>query len=238
MNIPKPLLLTVRHRVVSADLPDSLQRFRENEAYLLGSGGDSIRLDDFRFYIQNTALQLSDGTELQVADRLEVFSPTDGALVIVDDVVRVDPTEFGILTLGGLLPTGTVTGVRFEVGLPESWGLVNPTEYPADHPLRVGANEITYDSLDGYSSLAAAYRIPPSAPDSTVVRFLGALPVTLPLIEPVTLRRGFDISIEVRLNYHQLFESIDIASAIPSDLTGAIVDQLPNSFEIFSVSQE
>ena len=232
------LVLTVRHRIVSADWPDSVQRFRYATPYLLGTGNDSISFDGFRFYLQNFVLKLTNGTEMQVADQLEIFSPTEGALTITDDVVRIDQAAFGARPLGSFLPGSGVAGLRFEVGLPAAWGQVAPTDYPQGHPLRVGQSEPTYDTLDGYSSLAAAWRIPPSAPDSTVVRFLGALPVALVLPEPVALRPGFDVNLEVRLRYDRLFAQVNLASATTGTLTGAIVDQLPNSFEFLGVTQE
>ena len=232
------LQLAVRHRVVSADFPDSLQRFRYDSIYLLGNDAAPISFDVFRFYVQNVALLLSDGSALQVADRLEVFSPTAGALTLIDDVALIDQAEFGNRRLGSLLPGGTVTGVAFEVSLPEAWQLIAPGEFPEGHPLRVGPSELLFDTLDGYSGLATVFRIPPTTADSTVVRFLGEIPVSLALDTPVPLRRGFDVTISLQLNYERLFESTAIATATDGTLFSAIVDRLPNCFELLDVFQE
>ena len=232
------LQLLVRHRVVSAGLPDSLQRFRYDSVYLLGAGADSIRFQYFRFYLQNLVLELTDGRELRVNERLELFSPTAGALSVTDDVTVVDRDAFGVQVVGELPPEGTVRGLRFAAGLPVAFGDVSPTEFPTGHPLRVGAAEVTYDTLGGYSSLAAAFRVPPGAADSTVVRFLGEVPVALPLGEPVALRRGFDLTIELQLRYDRLLEDVNLAQATEQVISNAIVDRLPNSFEILGVFQE
>lgn len=232
------LRLQVQHRVVSAELPDSLQRFRYDSVYLLGSPPDSIRFDYFRFYLHDVALDFADGGTAQVAERLPIFSPTAGELTVVDDVMRVAVDEFGLQALGEIRPAGTLTGLRLRVGLPEEWGRVAPGDYPAGHPLRVGQAEPTYDTLAGYSSLAAAFRVPPGAPDSTVVRFLGDSPVSLPLDVPLELRRGFDLVITLRLNYHRLFADLNLAQATNGTLTGALIDRLPNSIELVDVSQD
>lgn len=106
--------------------------------------GTAIQVDHARFYVSNVVLLHEDGTEIAITDTPLNLPAKDGDADILHEVtelvgyLRHDQNE-NKLPLGEV-PSGSYTGLRFDLGLRGLTNNVDPTALPAGHPLEKHAD--------------------------------------------------------------------------------------------------
>lgn len=120
----------------------------------VGSNGDSVQAQDFRFFVHDIRLISADQTEVavEIDDRapfqargtaLLDFEDATGGCVAGDAAMNTQVTAHA--------PPGDYVGVSFRIGVPESQNHADPAVQPA--PLAAGS--MTWGWLSGYKFLRA-----------------------------------------------------------------------------------
>lgn len=110
--------------------------------YTVGSASSMSTIADFRYFVSDIKLTMSDGTtkELKLFNNyFQYYSATDGAVAILDfedntgDCVgRGNDALMNKVLVGTVDSTATVTGIEFTVGVPM---VLNHTEFPTARAL-------------------------------------------------------------------------------------------------------
>ena len=115
--------------------------------------GQRYSLEGFRVYLSDLTLVREDGTDTLIAETL--------LLDFAEEEVR--KTTHGEGLYGQFtVPAGKYKGVRFGIGVPEERNHVDPTDFPADHPLSVSQG-MHWNWTSGYIFVKMDGRIDSSA---------------------------------------------------------------------------
>lgn len=220
----------------------------------LSFGTQTIRITQARFYVSNVTLIAEDGTEVAITQDVLSFPARDGDQDVIHQVdeyigfVRHDQDE---TTLNiGQVPSGSYSGIRFDLGLRGLTNNVDPTAAPAGHPLEKKAdlnNHWSWNSgyiflrFEGYQDLDNDGVIDES-PESRWWLHLG----TAPLLPQVTLNESFTLESDKPAELHLLMDYAKLLQAFGGELPNThtmnnrpqatmAFDAIPGIFEFHGV---
>lgn len=233
------LSLSLLHRFALADIPDSLVTFNLNRLWALADAPENLfRITKAQLYLSQIEFLYQDEVFV-VSDTISLWLPEGGGFrqtLATDDFVRIEPANANFL-VGNFNYVGPVDLIRFTIGLQAPVSQLDQTRIPNNHPLAITADSLNYDPDRGlFSAQVALLRDTLPGADSISVRAFE--PVTLGVPVDFTIEPGFNIVLQFRLRYHELFEGIDIRNTDLQNFEVLFQQNLSKLVELVEIRQE
>lgn len=227
------LRLSVKHRFVPPDQPDTLVALKYHEPLrVFPDTSHPFLLERFRVWISHVHLLSQNGEEYSVLETLPVSLPDGTTVTLEDNFAVADRDIFTAQTLGTLRADGYMSGVRLRIGLDSLERSLDPASLESGHPLRTWADSILFDADAGYFSGRARVVPDTTLTDTLDVAWLQPVEVALMLDEPVFLPKGSNIEVTLVINYTELFDGIDFAATTADELRFQFVARLPMAVKL------
>lgn len=230
-----------RHKVTQGDTSLNLVY---NAVPFQDDFGHFFRFDQVQYYLSNLAFVFADGRVVSTSDSITVsLAQTAGdslKITQANSFALVNPANFARKTMGTFQADGgTVTAIRFQIGITGFPAEVTPSAFSSGHPL-AAQTDTMYQAATGY--LFAKMRFyRDTFPDSPVVSvsLSGAenlRTVTLPV--NFILAEGFHQEILLQVDYDKWLSGVRTATDTPAMITSILADNLANSFRVISVTAQ
>lgn len=232
------LFLKIQHSISNPIKPDSLfgVKYATHYQSLLDSN-DFFILDRERFFVSDLKLVRDDGAEIGVLDSVWLPTKTMDSIHVENNFTKQDRDIFQETGVGTIRTVGNFTGVKFALGVPQNiLDKVQIDSIATKTALAVKADTLSFDSLTGIIPNRLIFR--PDTLESTLpvdFRFYEPRQISLAFPQPVLIERGFNIKLELGLNYSVLFQDIDFKNDTPDIMRAKIDNQLTNAFYIVSI---
>lgn len=236
-----PSLTLAFQHIVETDADTSFLRygvFYPNEGTSVTT--DSVMFDQASFFISNILLKKLDGTTVGVDDTLALEFSSGDPVTISDNFAKLDRAIVSSRNVGTVITEGVFDSIQFTLGLED---FLQPKEItstlPSGHPLDSSNDSINYEIGTGYIPNRLIVRYDTiTVLDSLDFRFFTPLPITLPLSEPLTVVRGNNIKLTLKLNYMDWFRMVDLANASPQTIEEGISNNLSSSISVVDLVLE
>lgn len=197
--------------------------------------GDTILFEDkiiqileASFYVNGISLT-GNNDPVIVSDQITLTDRAGNTNLVTDDIAIIsrDINSFSY-EIGTFSGQGDYGELNFQLGLTDIQADTNPSSVPTAHPL-APSNGLFASTTDS-SYVFTRLRLVNVANDDTLQYDLTtSLNITLPY--EVTINRGFDLDIPIKVDYLKWIEGINFVDS--PDITRAIiVGNLPNAFSI------
>ncbi len=196
--------------------------------------GDTILFDnkvinilETSFYINGISLTSSD-QEITITDQITLTDRSGNTTLTTDDVevISRDINSFSY-EIGSFRGQGSYSELSFQVGLKPIQSVTSPSSVPSAHPL-APANAL-FDLPDSTYVFTRLRLENVTAGDTLEYLTTTAININLPY--EVTINRGFDLTIPIKVDYLKWIEGINFADD-PMVTTQIIVNNLSNAFSI------
>ena len=164
-------------------------------------------------------------------------------LTFATDYLLINPALSSTNEIGTLLQGGTFNQLSFNIGLESEANLILPGSLPDNHPLSY-LDSTMYD-LDTEQYLSNRIELETDINQNTLERIISygsereIIPIILDIPGGFALPPGFDLDIEIEVNYADWFSSIQ---SITNDPDNTIIDEivggLPISFKLVEISAD
>lgn len=203
--------------------------------------GQYFMINSIRYYLSEVKLVDDSGNPIEVEDRIDIpfVQGSDTTYVeTADNFALVKPDVFGTLTIGTLIYDGKAAALQFTVGIPEFIQGSAPELFDVDHPL-AEQSPAMYDTIqrryvyDRISVLADTL----SETTAQVIQITEEdrlITVILPL--DITVPSGYNMLVSLEVDYLSWFANIDFQNEDQHTYIDKIVANLPNSFQVLSVT--
>lgn len=195
---------------------------------------DTLNFDNKTFKIIQTAFYLYDFSlenasgQLRISDQRTFRNRTGGTTVLTDDVTLIsrDIQSFSY-DVGSFQGSGSYTALHFTVGLSAVLATTAPSRIPDNHPLSSDNGLFTGpDSAYVFTRLGVVDIIV----DDTLHYDL-LTPVNIMLPYTVTIERGSNLVIPIKVDYQKWLEGINFADNLSVNRQ-KIADNIQNAFSI------
>ncbi len=234
------LKLTFSHKIVPAVNPDSTANFKYNTAYQIPFDTSEVfDIERIRFHVSNFKLIDLQGNKIGVLDTIQLENDF-GPFTVEDNFAKVDRDIFTASSIGTFIGGGQYVGAEFEIGLDSEIQNAKPASTPSNHPLNINNDSLLYDSIQNtyLTSLIILNRDTLSSTDSTEIKLYESVSIPINFGLPVTIYEGFNLNIQIQIDYLKWFENIDIQLANIEEIELQILENLPNAFEIMEIKLE
>jgi len=198
------------------------------------SYNDTLDFDNKTFQITQTAFYIYDvflnnaTEELRITDQRTFTDRSGNSVVLTDDVTLIsrDIQSFSY-DIGNFQGQGTYDQLNFTVGLSTTLSANAPATLPTTHPLSSNRGLFTIpDSNYVFTRLGVI-----NLPIEDTIRYDLMTPLNITLSYPVTIDRGSDLVIPIKIDYQKWLEGINFAAdmAITRQI---IADNIQNAFSI------
>lgn len=244
------LRLEFRHRFIQSER-DSVIRFAASNA-VAGSFstytdalGQAFAWQELRYYISDVGLVLESGDTVKLLETVTAFIPQglgDTARVTLPNNVQLtsNPSNFSRSVYGTFKGQGSAVKLVFSVGVSALANRADPARFPTTHPLGAGNSAFMYRSpASGYNHLRCTLQRQPGTPNNDPVEVLvnASQPLaTIALPIAVRLYEGRHIDAVVRVDYAKWLQGLDLRSESASRIGESIVANLPESFQLLSIT--
>lgn len=224
--------------------PDTLFPFK-TDTFFYDALNQPFRIERIRFYWSNFNLELTDGTQIGITDlvNLKVADGTDTISLQEQDHFLLADVNSATdkLTLGSIVPTGSVSQVNTTFGIPRPANSAFVSTFNASHPLAPKIGNMNYGPELGYVFAKIELYRDTIASDTipTVVNIYGdnALRnLNLALTSPTTLLEGFAPELVVQTDFAQWFNGVNIRTSDTTSLQSQIVNNIASSFTLKAVN--
>ncbi len=196
--------------------------------------GDTIMFEDkilyfleTSFYINGVSLNGTDQT-IVISDQITLTDRAENTNLITDDIAIIsrDINSFSY-DIGSFSGQGNYEELNFQLGLTPVQAATDPSTIATTHPLS-SSNGLF--SLPDSNYVFTRLRLVNVVNDDTLQYDL-TTPVNITLPYEVTVNRGFDVDIPIKVNYLKWIEGINFADN-PNTTNAIIVGNLANAFSI------
>lgn len=210
-----------------------------NQPIFTDGAGNVFAFGDLRFYLSNIQVVSVGNRVIDVQEPLDVYVEKAAG----DTLKTSLPNSYGLargvnqtdIYVQSYRDTATVNRIRFTVGVSGEMNQANPLRLPTDHPLRSS----TYDGMylgaqNGYVFTRALYY----AQDTVDVKISGSSNLrTIELaITPTKIQRGYNLNVLMDVDYAVWFQSVNVNTDTPTQISQKILEKLAQSFVITQVS--
>ncbi|MBI1227263.1 MAG: hypothetical protein GC192_18670 [Bacteroidetes bacterium] len=235
------LSLQVQHYVTPPSMPDTSYSMKYATKYQSTfDTNDFFFIDRGRFFISDVKLVRTTGEEVGVMDSVWLPTKTADSIFLENNFSKHDRDIFQAATLGTVRTVGMFSRVKFTLGLPQIVLDTVPIDsVKTGNALAVKNDTLSYDSLTGIIPNHLIFR--PDTLDDTVpidFRFYVPKQLSLDFAQPVSVERGFNIKLVIRLDYTALFRDVDFKHDTPDMMRTKIDSQLTNGFSVVSIKLE
>ena len=210
-----------------------------NQAIFTDGAGNTFGFGDLRFYL-STIQVLSVGNKvIDVQEPLDVYLEKAAG----DTVKTSIPNSYGLarglgqadMYIQSYRDTATINRIRFTIGVSGEMNQANPLRLPNDHPMRSSVNDGMYlGAQNGYVFARSLYY----AQDTVDIKISGS--TNLRTVElsftPTKLQRGYNLNILMDVDYALWFQTVNVNSDTPAQISQKIIEKLTQSFTITQVS--
>lgn len=201
-----------------------------------------FRIERIQYYLSDIELLEAGGGSIRVTDSVELcdnqFLNPDCSERI-DDFILVERSRPTSYTIGGIQATGTITGVRFKVGVGNEVRYTDPAVLPDIHPLALLGDSTNWENQEGYRSMVFRYFPDTLATtDSLLVNIYEPVTVELDLSIPFQVVAGSDISVTLFVDYLSWLSGINMSSVEPEEVAANIASNLSNSFALVGIRED
>lgn len=219
--------------------PDTILALRLDTFYHDGLD-QAFRIEQIRYYWSDVTAIRPDGSALLTTDSVELDLVIAGDTIrnqlILDNylLARAGPSTT-TYTIGEIVPTGDVSQLIAQFGIPEPVNSAVETSLPSSHPLGPQISQMNLGTDIGYVFAKLELYRDTLAADTTplVLHLTGEdflRPLSLDLPAPAMLFEGTNPIFLIETNYTQWFEGVDIRSTDTTSMKQIIVNNIANSF--------
>ena len=203
--------------------------FNFNTKYLIGQ--DTIQFLSAQFYISEIILtSAATGKQATVSDSISLYRATDTIM---------KPNYYGLIgksngfsyTFGHFTNFGQYSNITFKIGMDQEANKTIPKKMPSSSPFSIKADN-NYDSL----------AITPSYIFHKIifvkgVNFKDTVKINIETAKSfsttcnLNFQSGFDATIPLKIDYQQLFKSVNVRDSIPM-MINQIVSNSPYAFKV------
>jgi len=210
-----------------------------NQPIFKDGAGNSFGFGDLRFYISNIQVLSVGNRVIDVQEPLDVYVEKAAG----DTLKTTVPNSYGLargvsqadMYVQSYRDTATVNRIRFTVGVSGEMNQANPLRLPSSHPLRSSAYDGMYlGAQNGYVFARALYY----AQDTVDLKISGNNNLrTIELaITPTKIQRGYNLNVLMDVDYAIWFQSVNVNTDTPAQVSQKILEKLVQSFVITQVS--
>ena len=204
---------------------------------LTDGAGNRFRVLRARFYVGDVELLAGATFEPVPQNFVEVGVRENGDTVLTElnlNLALLSATGSATRTIGNVRPGGSaLTDLSLTLGLPPTFADVVPTSAPASSPLSVQPGLLNFNDGNGY--LRGSYEYILTDTDDTLrVDLTGFEPLTLPFPAPVIPVPGTDITVDLEIDYAELFGALDLARPA-ADQVSLAAERLPATLRVTDV---
>jgi len=225
------------HKVVTTDTFNLVY----DDSVYYDAGGNAFRFSDIQFYLSSVRMLRSDGEAVGVEDTVgvEIPQPDGGVIteIVEDNFSLINPGLFGVQTMGNMRESGSFSGFRLTLGVPEPANFADTLGLPAGHPLAAGDMYISPEAGRIFNRVQL-YRIE-NQTDTIRTTLEIALPenlITFDLPANYYIDPGFSPRFVLLVDYLAWFRGVDLVADSPEEITQRIVSNLPASFKLVAVT--
>ncbi len=212
---------------------DSLT-FDLNEVYLDNSN-IPFTVNSVQFYVSELELIKTNGETATVSDQITV-TLNDNSIVDLTDNLALYTKNIGSYTednFGSIQTTGVFSKVRFYVGLNNPTNQTLPASVTDEHPLATQTESMYWNATDGY--IFNKIGIQTDTSDATITTYeIGTTgnQVLIELDYPISVVAGFDVALNIDLDYGKLLEGINFQSDDAATVISKIISNTDDSFSV------
>lgn len=210
-----------------------------NQPIFKDGAGNSFGFGDLRFYLSNIQVLSVGNRVIDVQEPLDVYVEKAAG----DTLKTTVPNSYGLargvsqadIYVQSYRDTATVNRIRFTVGVSGEMNQANPLRLPSNHPLRSSAYDGMYlGAQNGYVFARTLYY----AKDTVDLKISGNNNLrTIELaITPTKIRRGYNLNVLMDVDYAVWFQSVNVNTDTPAQVSQKILEKLAQSFIITQVS--
>jgi hypothetical protein len=212
---------------------DSLT-FSLDEAYLDANNTPFV-VNSVQFYVSELELVRSNGETATISDEITVTLNDNSAIDLTDNV-ELYIKNIGTYTeedFGEVKVTGTFTKIRFYVGLNNPTNQVLPASVTSEHPLAAQTESMYWNTTDGY--IFNKIGVQTDTADATITTYEIGTDGNQVLVEldyPLNISSGFDVDLNVNLDYGKLLEGINFQLDDAATVISKIIGNTADSFSV------
>ncbi len=210
-----------------------------NQTIFTDGAGNTFGFGDLRFYLSNIQVVSVGNKIIDVQEPLDVYLEKAAG----DTVTTSVPNSYGLarglgqadMYIQSYRDTATINRLRFTIGVSGEMNQANPRRLPADHPMRSSVNDGMYlGAQNGYVFARSLYY----AKDTVDIKISGS--ANLRTVElsftPTKLQRGYNLNVLMDVDYALWFQTVNVNSDTPAQISQKIIAKLAQSFNITQVS--
>ncbi len=232
------LKLEFLHKIVRGDT--SYNMVLNDSSYSV-DGLQFFRFNGVQFYLSDIKLVRADQSETGTTDTVQLSIPqgNDTSLVTVENnFALVSRSSFAANTIGTFRESGIFAGVKFKIGLnPVANSSIPGINLPSGHPLALQKDTLFRNAAEGYTFAKVALFRKAADTQATTLRITGDENLrTVFIPADLEILPGYDITVQLRINYLQWFQGADLANDTETELINILTDNIPASFELIKVT--
>jgi hypothetical protein len=202
-----------------------------------------FKISDVKFYLSSLELIKTDGSQVTVSDSTWADLSSNPAGVsgvwLRSSLAWLNRRNSNTASLGSALTEGSFSGVSFYIGLTGLEPYAIPDSMPLGHPLALQPPDSTnWAPSTGYLfNQIEFFRDTLSTTPKSVIKITAPDAVLVDISAGFELRRGRDITVNLRVNYLDWFAGVDFSRDDDSVIRQKILTNLYSSFQLLSIQQ-
>ncbi len=214
------LLLTVNYK---------FDTFRLDTAkYYATSRGDSVKINQIRFFISDIRLLNNSNTQQRIKDSALIRRATDSSYSINDFLIigrnSASSFNYSVGTLGTL---GNYSQLQFRVGLLPNIAATDASRMPSDSPLSIQADSMYLKTNQQYICLQVNFQSKTRKYNLNWLNNEKEITIT----KTYVFKNGFDATIPMTINYKPLFNDINLTTDTENTILAKCVMNLDKIFQ-------
>lgn len=231
------LTLTVQHKLGKDSLNNNADfAFNRIQTVEVDSSHFFI-VNDIRFYISNLQLIATDGTSVGVTDSMTidvVNGENNLEVATVENnfsLIKRTQTDY---TIGNYIGINTFDSIRFNIGIQEPTNHLLLESLPENHVLNGSdADSLYIDIEEGFVFNKMSIQKDTFAETlATELNINDLSTTTLPLTNVISVNKGNNVTINLRINYLEWFKGIKFAVDSDDSVKNQVFSNTINVFEV------
>ena len=213
------------------------QNINFGDSVYVDGGGNPFSLVNLQYYLSNIHLVRSDGSTVGILDSVSFETASNEPLTVEDNIILVNPEDFGSQIIGSFNGSSDYVGIRFNIGLTESFNQADTLDFTSDHPLAPQENNMYLGAEEGYIFNRIELLTNPSVDTINKVLEISGTEslVTLEFPANFFLDKGFNMKLVLLVDYLNWFNQLDLIADEEEVIKQTIVNNLANSFSLVEI---
>jgi len=223
--------------VLHKQFADSTENFELGELYPWPIGDGLFSITSFRLYLSNISIENEVTNEnLNIRDSIDIqVLESDGSILtkkFEDNFNLINPEKF-TYEIGEIQGSGSYNAVNMVLGIETPVKNGNPSSVPEGHDLSLQSPPMQNSIKEGYFTCNITLKKDTFVGTSVdTIRLFDVENLKLTFQDQMEISNGKDVSVEIRVNYLDLFQGIDFAVDNSSQVKTKIESNLPVSISL------